>query len=56
MMAFRVRSRGHGWGRCWEDATTKELPEIKERVVVMERCGIHPEDVSDDEEEFAEEA
>ena len=49
MMAFRVRPRGRGQGRGREDATIEELREIKERIVAMERWGVHLEETSDEE-------
>lgn len=55
-MTLKVQPRWHGRGRSRDDATVKELWELKERVAVMERRGIRPEDASDDEEEFAKEA
>ena len=39
-----------------EDATTEELQNLKERLATMERHGIHPEEVSNDEEESTKEA
>ena len=50
MMAFGVQPRGSGRGRGREDATAKELRELRERIVVMERRGVRPEETSDEEE------
>ena len=54
-MAFPVWPRGCGWGKGWEYATTEELQELGERILVMERWSIRLEETSD-EEEYVEEA
>ena len=50
-MKFRVRARGHGQ----QDANAGEMQELRERLATKERCGVHPEEVSDEEEESAKE-
>lgn len=54
-MAFKVWPRGCGWCRGWEYVTIEELQELGERVLVMERHGIHPEEMSDEEEDSTKE-
>ena len=50
-MAFRFRARQGGRGRGREYATVEELRELIKRIAAMERHGICPKEVSDDEEE-----
>ena len=53
MMAFIVQPRGRGQGRDREDATVEESWELRERIEMMERWGLRPKEMSDEEEEFA---
>ena len=55
-MTFKVRPRGQDQDRGQEYAIAKYLQELKERVVVMERCGAYPKEMSDEVEESTEEA
>lgn len=54
-MEFSVQHKGRGQGIGWEDETVEELWELREIIIVIERCSIHLEEVSDDEEEYIEE-
>ena len=46
MITSKVRLRGCGR----EGAIAEELREIRERIAMMERWGIHPKEMSDEEE------
>ena len=54
-MEVRLWAKGCDWGRGREDATVEELRELRKRIEVMERRGILPEQVSDEEEDYVEE-
>ena len=49
-MEFIVRPRGHSRGRVHENATSEELWDLSERIIMMERWGVCPEEMSDKEE------
>lgn len=53
-MEFRFWAKGCDWGRRREDAIVEELWQLGERIEVMERRGILPEWVSDEEEDYVE--
>ena len=54
-MAFTARPRGCDQGKGRGDETVEELWELKEIIVVMERWGNCPKEMSDDEEESTDE-
>ena len=54
MMEFKVQPKGYGQGRGQGDIMVEELQVLREKVIVMERQGVHPQETSDDEEEYVE--